>query len=87
MMDSVEMKGLLENIAMLGYRCLDASVVQQVGNTPMHRTREQDVTRFCVAWLRRMQGAESDLRSEASVQLAKTMLANTTAYDLVLPRF
>jgi hypothetical protein len=54
-----------------------------------HRTLQQGVTRFCVAWLaecaKMQQTGNFDLRNEASVKLGKAVMEKTTPQERALP--
>jgi hypothetical protein len=54
-----------------------------------HRTLQQGITRFCVAWLvecaNKYDQKDFDLRNEASAQLGKKFTEKTTVVDRALP--
>jgi hypothetical protein len=54
-----------------------------------HRTLQQGVTRFCVAWLaqcaKMKEEGNFDLRNEASANLGKVFMEKTTSQERALP--
>lgn len=54
-----------------------------------HRTLQQGVTRFCVAWLARCakmsDERDFDLRNEASVELGRKFVDRTTPQERAMP--
>jgi len=50
-----------------------------------HRTNQQSLMRFCVAFIEAMAEQKTDLRNECSVQLAQKFVQATTARDRALP--
>lgn len=50
-----------------------------------HRTIQQSMMRFCMAFIARMADQRSDLRNEASVELAKQIMERTDYEKRALP--
>jgi len=51
-----------------------------------HRSIQQNMMRFCMAFIARMADQSSDLRNEASVKLANEIMENTEYASRALPR-
>ncbi len=51
-----------------------------------HRTIQQNMMRFCLAFIARMAEQRSDLRNEASVELAKQIMDRTDYQARALPK-
>lgn len=51
-----------------------------------HRTIQQNMMRFCMAFIARMADQSYDLRNEASVELAKEIMERTDYASRALPK-
>lgn len=51
-----------------------------------HRSIQQNMMRFCLAFIARMADQSHDLRNEASVKLANEIMENTEYASRALPR-
>lgn len=50
-----------------------------------HRTNQQCVMRFCMAFIEEMAEQRHDLRNQASVEVARKIVAATTERDRIMP--
>lgn len=50
-----------------------------------HRTNQQCIMRFCMAFIEEMAAQSFDLRNQASVEVARKVVAATTERDRIMP--